>query len=191
MKWNKTVSELCFIADLHFGHTKITEFKLGTRPGTCVEEHDQLLVEAWNAERCQRDVVWVLGDVAWNLESLRHVGRLHGRKRLVLGNHDNLPIDDYLAHFESIHGIVAMRKRTVLSHVPIHIGSLDRWRFNIHGHVHDGSLPDARYINVSVEECPKFAPVTWDAIKQRMATTCTRNRETDTHLGNVVASCAC
>ena len=39
-----------------------------------------------------------------------------------------------------------------LTHCPIHPSELDyRVSYNIHGHVHENSLDDARYVNVSCE----------------------------------------
>jgi len=76
-------------ADTHFGHRKMIE--AGTRKFSSVEEMNQLLVRNWNATVNEKDVVWVIGDFAFNMTE-REVSEifhsLKGRLRLVLGNHD-------------------------------------------------------------------------------------------------------
>lgn len=77
-------------SDSHFGHVRIIE--LAGRPFASVEEMDRVMVERWNDVVRPRDEVWHLGDVALGriADSLPLVGRLHGRKRLVIGNHDRI-----------------------------------------------------------------------------------------------------
>lgn len=76
-------------ADTHFGHRKMIE--TGTRKFSSVEEMNQLLVKNWNSTVNDKDVVWVIGDFAFNMTE-REVAEifhsLKGRLRLVLGNHD-------------------------------------------------------------------------------------------------------
>lgn len=78
--------ERWYTADLHFGHRKAVEF----RPFDSVEQMDDALVALWNEIVAPGDEVWILGDLAMRPhdESLPHVARLHGRKVLVPGNHD-------------------------------------------------------------------------------------------------------
>ena len=49
-------------------------------------------------------------------------------------------------------------KGFILSHCPIHESEIRRFTKNIHGHVHENSLEDERYINVSCEVV-NFSPV--------------------------------
>jgi calcineurin-like phosphoesterase family protein len=39
----------------------------------------------------------------------------------------------------------------IFTHCPIHESEVTRFHRNIHGHVHENSLDDYRYINVSCE----------------------------------------
>lgn len=166
-----------FISDLHLGHAKVInpDFEAKYRPFETIEEHDQGLVDNWNSVVGEKDTVWVLGDVAFTLEGLAHMGQMKGKKKLVLGNHDRFPIEAYLKHFKKVYGTVAWKKKTVLTHVPIHTGEFrDRFSLNLHGHLHSKSVKvnvdgkmveDWRYLNVSVERI-NLRPVSWDVIKE-------------------------
>ena len=139
-----------FISDLHFGHKSILEFS-PSRGGSDIESHNRWLIEAWNSvvKSNKRDLVWVLGDVAFSRDGLECMRQLKGRKKLVRGNHDMFPIAEYLEHFEEVYGLHKAYKMW-LSHAPVHPDSL-RNRRNIHGHVHNSTIDDSRYVNVCVE----------------------------------------
>lgn len=77
-------------SDTHFGHARINE--LADRPFSSVEEMNRAILERWNDVVRPADEVWHLGDVALGKigDSLALVARLHGRKRLIIGNHDRI-----------------------------------------------------------------------------------------------------
>ena len=60
----------------------------------------------------------------------------------------------------------------ILSHVPVHADSIERFGCNVHGHLHhrrvlkDGKI-DSRYFNVSVE-CVDFAPILLEDLKNKI-----------------------
>lgn len=160
------MSKVYFIGDLHFGHKNIVNIRSDFKSSY---EHDEFLVETWNQKVKKNDLVYVLGDVAFNVEGLEKVRRLNGRKILVRGNHDEENIHRYLVFFADVVGIRAYKDETGrywLSHCPIHPDER-RGRENIHGHVHfhhvsrqlkndDGVLideweRDPWYLNVSAE----------------------------------------
>lgn len=153
-----------FISDLHFGHAKILEFS-PNRYGSCIEEHDEWLVESWNEVVGKKDTVWVLGDVSMGNAGMKHVGRLNGFKKLIKGNHDNQALRNYTKYFSQIHGIVKY-KQAWLSHCPIHPDEIRKQKFNIHGHVHNNSINDLRYINVCVEAL-NGTPISYEEIEKR------------------------
>ncbi len=145
------MGDVKFISDLHLGHKNILRFSGPLRGGTTSEEHDEWIVEQWNSVVNNRDLVWVLGDVAFPGEgNLDILARLKGRKKLVRGNHDTLPTAEYLKYFEDIYGIYK-KYGYWITHAPVHPLEL-RGKKNIHGHVHQHSINDNRYINVCVEE---------------------------------------
>lgn len=117
-------------------------------------EQDEWIIESWNFIVTKRDLVWVLGDVAMGKSkegkpNLKKISKLNGTKKLILGNHDELPIEEYLNYFQVIKGFTRY-KGYWLSHAPIHPLEL-RGKKNIHGHVHHNSIDDRNYINVCVE----------------------------------------
>lgn len=144
------MARVFFISDLHLGHRNILKFVGPLRGGTNVDEHDEWLVEQWNRVVHKRDLVWVLGDVAFEITKMPMLDRMYGTKKLVLGNHDMFDLGVYRKHFSKIYGLVSHRKYW-LSHAPMHPAEL-RGRKNIHGHMHKEKLDDDRYINVCVEQ---------------------------------------
>jgi len=79
-------------SDTHFGHTGILAQRMARpRPFSSIEEHDEILVSRWNDRIRPDDIVWHLGDFAYSCSRThaRQVfDRLHGRKHLVIGNHE-------------------------------------------------------------------------------------------------------
>lgn len=53
------MNRIFVVADTHFGHKKVTEF----RPFHTVEGHDRTIVRLWNETVRNGDTVWHLGDV--------------------------------------------------------------------------------------------------------------------------------
>lgn len=154
------MSKVYFTSDLHFGHKNLLNFS-PKRGGIDSESHDEWLIEEINKVIHKRDILWILGDVAFGNPGtkekpregwyhLSKVGQLHGTKKLVLGNHDDMPIEAYQQYFQEIFGFKGY-KGLWLSHAPIHPNEL-RDRLNVHGHVHHHTIPDNKYYNVCVEE---------------------------------------
>lgn len=158
------------ISDTHFGHGNIVKFvdKHGEiirkhpedRPFKNVHEHDELIIRYWNEMITPEDHVYHLGDFAISKQVIKHVGpRLSGKKRLVRGNHDIADTKEYIkAGFQEIYGVRVFHKQgIILSHIPIHPGSIKPGWVNWHGHLHfnivllDNKQPDVRYKCVSID----------------------------------------
>jgi calcineurin-like phosphoesterase family protein len=144
-------------ADTHFGHLKAVTF----RPYATVEEHDRDIIARWNSVVRPKDIVWHLGDVYFR-EGWKCLGQLNGRKKLVMGNHDTHTMDVYLANFDRVFGAVSYRD-FLLTHLPCHPNQLQRWKLNIHGHMHANVVPDHRYRCVSLERT-NYTPVLFDKV---------------------------
>lgn len=148
-------------ADHHFGHRNILNFT--REDGSLIrgavfkdiEEHDETLIERHNKLVDPGDRVYLLGDVAINRRCLHNLARLSGRLVLVKGNHDIFRIEDYLPYFDDIRAYVVQKdgdgNKVILSHVPIHEGSVGRFGTNIHGHLHQNKIDDPCYVCVSME----------------------------------------
>jgi calcineurin-like phosphoesterase family protein len=75
------------IADPHLGHRNISKYRKFI---SSTEDNTRLIQEDWNKHINKNDVVYVLGDAAFDYHSLALFGNLKGRKILVKGNHDDL-----------------------------------------------------------------------------------------------------
>ena len=136
-----------FSADHHFGHKNVLKY-CPNRKFASIQEHDESLIERWNERVRPKDFVFHLGDFGFNPEyNVSILKRLHGKKYLISGNHDdqNLNDDAFRECWEGIyntyHEINVMfggrKTLIVLCHYP-----LASWKgifhgaFNLHGHVH-------------------------------------------------------
>lgn len=178
------------VADPHFGHEgTATKFKrhddTPLRPFRSVWEQDETMISKWNERVAPGDRVYVLGDLCMQKRNLPTIGRCNGRKVLIKGNHDILPLKAYLPFFDDVrafHKLDHMEGETrlqfVLTHIPIHPDSLERWTCNIHGHLHyrrqmmphpyvkGQKVIDPKYLCVSVEHTD-YAPITFNECVKR------------------------
>lgn len=138
------------LSDLHLGHKNILKFSGPLRGGTTTEEHDEWLIEQINSVVKKADLLYLLGDVALDEEALKKLNRIRGQKILIRGNHDIYATQEYLKYFQQVYGLLSFKGTFWMSHAPIHPAEL-RGRYNLHGHVHQHSIPDDKYINCCVE----------------------------------------
>lgn len=142
------MSKVYIISDPHFSHKN-----MALRRGFTDEvEHDYHIIEKWNSVISKKDTVWILGDITMEKTSPYYLlDSLNGIKKVVLGNHDQPQhVPELLKYVNSVCGMIKY-KNFILSHCPIHESELKRFEKNIHGHVHENTLSDSRYINVSCE----------------------------------------
>ena len=156
------MSKVYFFSDLHLGHKRILEFSGDYRGGGTIDEHDTWVINQINSVVNKRDTLWLLGDLAFTREALYRLSEIKGYKKIILGNHDGFPIEEYMKFGRVYPGIVKYNKHW-LSHAPVHPTEL-RGCPNIHGHVHHNTLPDNRYYNVSVENYK--VPMTIQQLKE-------------------------
>lgn len=149
------------ISDLHLGHKNIIKYESEYRPFNSIEEHNEAIIERHNSTVGKNDTCWMLGDIAFGAKALTLLSRFNGNLKLVLGNHDVQPLSEYQKYFSKIYGCASL-SGFILTHVPVHISQFNRYRGNIHGHLHSrdvmedvqglGRQDDNRYINVSCEK---------------------------------------
>jgi len=171
------------VSDTHFGHAGVCKFTrpdgvTKIRPWTDPEEMDEDMVRMWNDTVRPNDKVYHLGDVVIARKSLAILDRLNGDKVLIKGNHDIFKLTDYTKYFRDIRSCHKISEY-ILSHIPIHPGSLARWcGGNFHGHLHtervmrldlfsDQLSIDPMYFNVSVE-CIGFKPILFEDAVAKM-----------------------
>lgn len=147
-----------FLGCPHLGHRNIAKF----RPWVKSTEHNtEIFLAQWKKTINKRDIVYFLGDVAFNVESIDLLKPLPGRKILIKGNHDDIvSTASQMEVFEEIHGLLKY-KGYWLSHAPIIPSEIRNRKGNIHAHNHTKSVMtrtwygkkvlDKRYYNTCVD----------------------------------------
>jgi calcineurin-like phosphoesterase family protein len=146
-----------FISDLHLGHENMAKM----RGFNSASEQDEYIINSWNSVVHKKDTVYVLGDVTMEKANYDILDRLLGYKKVIGGNHDSIQhTRKMLEHINSFGGCMKFRQKgfpsVILTHIPIHptefAHNYNRFKYNIHGHIHNGyKIHDPRYINVSAE----------------------------------------
>lgn len=152
-----------FISDLHLGHSNLLNWTIG-RQGASMDEHDEWITDVIAETVTKRDKLYILGDVAFDIDKLPLLKKIKADMVLVRGNHDEYDLDVYLEYFSDVKGFMQY-KEFWLSHAPIHPEEL-RGHANIHGHVHHNTIQDERYVNVCVENLPLGKPISLDKIRE-------------------------
>ena len=143
------MSKVRFFSDPHFGHKN-----MAIRRGFKDEkEHDEHIIKCWNSVVNKKDTTYILGDITMEKNNYEILERLNGIKHIVLGNHDEGQHTKYMQNYvNKISGMIDYKDMYILTHCPVHPSQLEfRYSYNIHGHVHENTLKDSRYINVSAE----------------------------------------
>lgn len=163
------MANVWFIGDLHRGHKNIHKYR---KQFESAEDHDEAMKEAYHNVVTKRDVVFFMGDTAFTHEALADVATWAGEKKiLICGNHDierGITMKDVANAFDEVYAL-RKYKEFWLSHAPMHPAEL-RGKVNIHGHVHEQSVNDARYFNTSLENI-EFAPISLMALRERVNAT--------------------
>jgi len=144
------------VSDTHFGHMGVCRFTrldgvTKLRPYDSPEEMDEDMIARWNAKVKPTDKVYHLGDVVINRKALKTLSRLNGDKVLIRGNHDIFRDEEYRAYFRELRAYHVMNGM-ILSHIPVHSGSLGRFGVNIHGHTHANRVKKARGVDARTGE---------------------------------------
>lgn len=164
------MANIWLISDTHFNHANI--IKYCDRPYKYTTEMDWDMVEKWNSVVKPNDHVYHLGDVYMNaskgyIENL--LSKLNGKKRLILGNHDNGKDQILQRHFEKIM-LWRNFENVILTHVPLRVDSIPGGkRINVHGHIHEKPSPDGPYKCVCVEQI-NYTPINLDELNVIKAT---------------------
>lgn len=164
--------KIFLIGDCHFGHRNI--IKYCNRPFMDVEDMTGKQISYWNSVVGKNDIVYVVGDFALcGKQKIIEIGKqLNGRKRLILGNHDQASVNTYReAGFEFVynHSIV-LDDFFIVSHVPMVGISINAPFANIFAHVHDDPAYkdySCRSFCVSAERI-NYTPVEFKVIKEKM-----------------------
>jgi calcineurin-like phosphoesterase family protein len=165
---------LWFISDTHFGHENIYRVPFRRvdgsplRPFPTAADADNYMIEKWNEIVKPSDHIYHLGDVVIDRKHLAIVPKLNGHKRLIRGNHDIFKTRFYFdAGFEEIYGVRVFHDM-IFSHIPLHPTCINqRWKGNVHGHLHGNEMNEPRYLNISVE-WTDYAPISLEQIREKL-----------------------
>lgn len=160
-----------FTADCHFGHAAI--IRMANRPFASVDEHDQCLVDNWNAVVAPGDQVYVVGDFAHKADNERArqiFHRLRGAKHLIVGNHDAAFVREQLP-WSTVSDRIKLTvdgQKIVLDHYPMRSWEGVRsGAIQLYGHVHNRLDVWPNSLDVGVDAWD-FRPVTLDDIRLRL-----------------------
>ena len=147
------------ISDTHFFHENIIKYCY--RTFKTLDEQDRILLSNWNNTVKETDMVIHLGDIAFSKNAARLIKvikELNGRKILVQGNHDKRSRHWYMTNGFEFACDSFVWDNIIFTHRPISRDNIDRWRLNIHGHIHEKLEKDKRFTNISVEQI-KYTPI--------------------------------
>lgn len=169
----KDKGNVWFRSDDHLGHAGICKFLRSDgvtklRPWDDPEEMNEAFIKKHNEVVKPNDRVNFLGDVVINRRYLHLLHRLNGRKRLIMGNHDIFNFKEYAEYFDDIRGIHVMSDM-VLTHVPLAPECVSqRWRMNVHGHLHANSMNSPIHICVCMEQLDDWYPMEYSVLQKRI-----------------------
>jgi calcineurin-like phosphoesterase family protein len=144
-----TTEKIWFVSDLHFSHKNILKYSTGRGEELGLDldspdmlsKHDEALIRRWNMTVGKHDVVYILGDLSFaKAEDTRIIlGRLNGKKHLIIGNHDQScrGLDNYFVSTSQIKEVTFKKTlfpfldenmHCVLCHFP-----LMAWNRRMHG----------------------------------------------------------
>src|SRR6056300_1835070 len=163
------MADIFVISDTHFNHEAILTFKdyAGKPPRTfdSVEQMNECMLDNWASVVKPDDTVIHCGDVLFGVDKVdwmtANFAKLPGKKRLVLGNHDNVKM---LAPFFKDIQLWVDLPGLIFTHTPMHESTLaEKHRFvepkiNVHGHIHTNPSPEGPYKCVCVEQI-NFTPL--------------------------------
>ncbi len=179
---NIIMNDIWLISDTHFGHKNILNFidfngnLIRGNKFSSAEEMDDCMFDNWNETVKPKDEVYHLGDLTWNNNSTfaDKFKTLNGKKKLIVGNHDNIK---WIVKNELFKEVVMLRllreHNLLLTHVPIDISGLRsyskdgiyRSHINVHGHIHQNFSPTKHHRCVCVE-WTDYKPIHIDKVLQ-------------------------
>lgn len=150
-----------FTSDTHLWHKNILNFE--NRPFASVEEMNDSMIQNWNEQVNDEDIIYHLGDLCFGNfdKTVDALKRLKGKIILIKGNHDPSKYYKKINEMGLLHGyhevgtVLKHKKHQMwLTHYPFDIGVRPRM-WSIHGHIHGEESNLINQINVGVDS-PHF-----------------------------------
>lgn len=163
-----------YTADPHLSHiNKRGEgaLQFNERPFSCIEEHDEKLIENFNSIVGKKDLTYLIGDFAFK-NHLKHIHALNGKIILIKGDHDKMN-QKMLSHFAEVYSLLNTsvgKQQITLCHWP-----LKSWKASCHrswhfyGHSHGRMLENEDSLSCDVGvDAWDFYPVPFEILKLKM-----------------------
>lgn len=173
------MANIWVISDTHFNHGNILKFTDASgkkvRDFASVEEMNEVMIERWNECVKAGDKIYHLGDVFFGHINwvVNNWHRLNGKKRLVVGNHDDISNIVKRGMFEKVEMWRMFSEfNLLLTHVPVHESTLgerrfkDRHMINVHGHIHGNPSPSPLHRCVCVEHTD-YRPINIEELMEK------------------------
>lgn len=195
------MSRKFFISDTHFGHANILKYE--NRPFASVEEMDRKMIKNWNSVVGRNDDVFILGDFSFHRDpqkTLSILKQLHGRKHLILGNHDyeilsNSQLREQFVWVKDYYVLRSGGKKYVLFHFPIQVWDCrHHGAIHLFGHVHGNKnthhvmaydLPNSLNVGVDVHNFTPISLSEVDTLVQEKNVALGYGDVTDWHMNSV------
>lgn len=168
------MSNIFFVSDTHFCHTKSIEF--GNRPFKDVADMNDGLIDNWNSVVKNSDVIYHLGDFGFgNLEELRKIRyRLRGKIHLILGNHDFKNkihrCTDWFTSVSDIKIVNVNKTPIILCHYSMRVWNKSHYNSqHLFGHSHGKLEGQGKSFDVGVD-CNSYRPISFEEVQQKMKT---------------------
>jgi calcineurin-like phosphoesterase family protein len=130
---------------------------------------NETMVSNWNSKVTNNDIVYHLGDFAFDKNPAKYFNRLNGQKFLIRGNHDkrevvNLP----WAHVYDMKELNIYNQKIILLHYGMRVwNGSSHGSWHLWGHSHNTLSPCGLSFDVGVD-CHNFFPISYDEIKIKM-----------------------
>lgn len=164
------MADIWFISDTHFNHSNILTFKSedgAVRNFKDTHHMNETIIENWNRRVKPGDKVYHLGDVFFgSKEDFKQLWpRLNGKKRLIVGNHDDIKFLSSGGFFSKVCMWRIFKDHDfVCTHVPINEENFRKVSLNLHGHTHEKGSPKGPYLSCCVE-MTNYKPLHIEEIK--------------------------
>lgn len=170
-----------FTGDLHLGHKNLLTRE--PRPFKTISEQDEVIIANWNqVVPYQGGKVFILGDFFWYgpRKALQILERLHGRKHLILGNHDKTcKKKEMRPYFASVSPLLEVyfqvppenkKQLIVMCHYSMRVWNKRHWgSWHLFGHSHGKLPPLGKSFDVGVSaEGNNYTPISLSEVVRRM-----------------------
>ena len=154
-----------FIGDIHLGHKAIAKM----RGFDDIDEYNKEVIKRINSVVNKKTLLILVGDIT--METRKYyplLKEINCRLVVVGGNHDTKElIGELLNYVESVVGAFEY-KGFIITHIPIHPSCLERYRANIHAHLHEKEIFKYIYepLNIKVKRMldENYICVSWDQL---------------------------